>query len=282
VKGIAICWPLNSRRIAAIAARGRIPLHCIPHQATLPGSKLALVAPNGKIQLLCVATRRDGPRRVHLASGEYKQAGYELVARNGSIKTSKDLPRSTIGIRWRAIGQMRYFDQRTFRPLNLTGDRASGPFLSNSKQERQRVRFRAFSGGIPGLDHDNPEAKLVRRYVDWVGSPDHFLHAQALEYGGWTDLFNTTQWTLFEAKANCKYRSIREAFGQLHDYRRSFSRSPRLATLLPERPSPRMLGFLSHCGVVAVWERARGGFTDSSDGHLTTALRAEYRERARG
>jgi hypothetical protein len=121
----------------------------------------------------------------------------------------------------------------------------------------------------------------VGRYVEWVGSSYHFLHAQAVEHGRWTDLFNTTRWTLFEAKANCEYRSIREAFGQLYDYRRSFPRSPSLATLLPKRPRPRMLAFLSHCGVTAVWERSKGGFTDSDDGHLTGALRAEYRARAR-
>jgi len=281
MKGIAICWPQKAGRTAVVAARGRIPLHCVPRQATLPGSQLALVAPNGKVQLLCVVARIDGPRRVHLASGEYKQNGYELVAKRGTIRTSLNASLSKLPFRWRAIGQLRYFDQRIFRPLTIGGGSPGGPLLSDSQPEGQRgsLKFRAFSRGIPGLDRDNPEAKLVRRYVDWVGSPDHFLHAQALEHGGWTDLFNTTRWTLFEAKANCADRSIREAFGQLHDYRRSFLRSPSLATLLPHRPSPRMLSFLSHCGVTAVWERSKSGFADSGDGHLTGALRAEYRTR---
>jgi hypothetical protein len=283
MKGIAICWPPYARRTATVAARGRIPLHCIPRQATLPGSKLALVAPNGRVRLLCVVARIDGPRRVHLASGEYKQRGYELVAKKGTIRTSLNSSHSRLPFRWRAIGQMRYFDQRMFRPLTIGEGSPGGPILSDIQPERHRgsLRFRAFSRGIPGLDRDNPEARLVRRYVDWVGSPEHFLHAQALEHGGWTDLFNTTRWTLFEAKANCEDRSIREAFGQLFDYRRSFPRSPSLATLLPERPSPRMLTFLSHCGVTAVWERLKGGFTDSDDGQLTNALRAEYRARGR-
>lgn len=283
MKGIAICWPQKARRTATVAARGRIPLHCVPRQAALPGSKLALIAPNGRVQLLCVVARIDGPRRVHLASGEYKQNGYELVAKRGTIRTSVNASLSKFPFRWRAIGQMRYFDQKMFRPLTISGGSPGGPVLSDSGPEGQHgsLRFRAFSGGIPGLDRDNPEAKLVRRYVAWIGSPDHFQHAQALEHGGWTDLFNTTRWTLLEAKANCRDRSIREAFGQLYDYRRSFLRSPSLTILLPGRPSPRMLTFLSHCGVTAVWERSKGGFTDSDGGHLTNALRAEYRTRTR-
>jgi hypothetical protein len=281
MKGIAICWP-NARRIATVAARGRIPLHCFPHLATMSRSQLALVAKNGDVELLCVVARIDGPCRVHLADGEYKHNGYELVAKRGTIRTSRNGSLSRLPFRWRAIGQMRYFDQRTFRPVVINLGRPGGPILRESQPEGQvgSPRFRPFSGGIPGVDRDNPEAKLVRRYVDWVGSPDHFRHAQTLEHGKWTDLFNNTRWTLFEAKANCKYRAIREAFGQLHDYRRPFPRSPSLATLLPQRPPRLMLDFLSHWGVTAVWERSEGGFTDSDNGHLTIALRAEYRARA--
>jgi hypothetical protein len=281
MKGIAICWPVNARRTATVAARGRIPLHCVPHQAILPGSQLALVAPSGTVQLLCVVSRIEGPCRVHLASGEYKETGYELVARRGTIRIARNGSLSQLAFRWRAIGQMRYFDQQNFRPMVIGVPRPGGTVLGESPPEGQHgaLRFRKFFGGIPGLDRGNPEAKLVRRYVHWIGSPDHFRHAQALEHGGWTDLFNTTRWTLFEAKANCENRTIREAFGQLHDYRRSFQRSPSLATLLPERPSSRMMSFLSHSGVTVVWQLSNGRFDDSDGGRLTMALREEYRGR---
>lgn len=211
MKGIAICWPQKVRRTAIVAASGRIPLHCIPRQATLPGSQLALVAPNGNGQLLCVVARIDGPRRVYLAAGEYKQNGYELVAKRGTIRTSLNASLSKLPFRWRAIGQLRYFDQTISRPLTIGEGSPGGPLLSDRQPEggRGSLKWRAFSRGIPGLNRDNPEAKLVRRYVNWVGSQDHFLHAQALEHGNWTDLFNTTRWTLYEAKANFTDRSIR-------------------------------------------------------------------------
>ena len=44
----------------------------------------------GKGELLCVVARIDGPCRVHLASGEYRQNGYELVAKRGTIRTSRN------------------------------------------------------------------------------------------------------------------------------------------------------------------------------------------------
>jgi hypothetical protein len=143
------------------------------------------------------------------------------------------------------------------------------------------LRLKAFTGGVPGLDRDHPESRLVQRYVTWIGRRDYFLHAQALPDGGYTDMLNTTRWTLFEAKASSDDRRVREAFGQLYDYRHSFSRSPSLAILLPERPRKRMRAFLAHFGVAAVWKLSTGWFTDSVNGRLTIALRDEYRKRAR-
>jgi hypothetical protein len=273
----------NSRRIQTIARNRRIPLHCYPRQATFPGSKAALIAPNGNIQLLCTVERLKGPIGVRLASGEFKQGGYELVAKRGSVLRHPTGAHSRLGFRWKEIGQLRYFD-RYFRPITITPDRQDGPYLSKSKREpppeSPGVRFRPFAGEIPGVERDHPEARLVRRYTRWVDSLDHFKQAQHLSDGCRTDLFNTTTWTLFEAKSRTDDASVREAFGQLHDYRRWFKRSPRLAILLPRRPRQRLLAFLAHFGVVAVWERSNRTFTDSAEGRLTANLRIVYRERA--
>lgn len=282
MKGIAICWPANSGRIPSIAGSGRVPIHCRPLQATIPGSRLALVAPDGNIQLMCVAARRDGPKRVRLATEAFRDRGYELVAKRGTIRTARSGYIGRLSIRWRAIGQLRYFSHRDLRPLIIVEPKPGGSFLPSTGPEENRsetLKFKPFSGGVPGLDRDHPESRLVRRYVKWVGSPDHFPHARALPDGGYTDLFNTTRWTLFEAKASSEDRRVREAFGQLYDYRRSFPRSPSLAILLPESPRPRMRAFLAYFGVTAVWELS-GGFRDSANGRLTSALRNEYRARS--
>ena len=199
----------------------------------------------------------------------------------GTVRTAFRGRVARISFRWRVIGQIRYFNPRRFRPVMIGEPQPGGTFLEGARSESsgEYMRFIAFSGGVPGLDRDAPESRLVERYVRWIGSESHFPHAKALPDGGYTDLFNTTRWTLFEAKASSDDRRIREAFGQLYDYRRSFSRSPSLAVLVPSRPGRRMCAFLAHFDITAVWKLSSGNFADSADGKLTTKLRNEYRAR---
>src|SRR5688572_15150896 len=122
MNGIAICWPDKSRRIRTIAKSRRIPLYCYPQQATIPGSRLALVAPSGEIQLLCVVERIGDKSTVRTATGD-RSLGYELVARPGTVRTNLREAIGRLPFRWRLIGQLRYFDQRSFRPISITGER---------------------------------------------------------------------------------------------------------------------------------------------------------------
>src|SRR6185369_2752635 len=116
VNGIAICWPDRSRRIHTIAETRRIPLYCYPRQATIPGSALALIAPDGTIQLLCEIVDISERKTVRTATGDH-QPGYELIAKRGTVKTNLRKSIGEIHFRWRLIGQLRYFDQRRFRPI---------------------------------------------------------------------------------------------------------------------------------------------------------------------
>src|SRR5258706_7187235 len=102
MNGIAICWPDNSHRIRAIAKSRRIPLYCYPRQATVPGSQLALVAPNGEIKLLCLLEAVGGPSTVRTATGDYR-SGYELIAKRGSLRTNLRETLGRIPFRWRLI-----------------------------------------------------------------------------------------------------------------------------------------------------------------------------------
>lgn len=281
MKGVAICWPSNSARITAIARTRRIPSFGRPRQATVPGSLAALVARDGRVQLRGVLSAVNGPRRVTLADGNVAYRGYEWVLKPGTVRTALRGRAAKISFHWRSIGQIRYFNARTFRPEMIGKPERGGTFLEGARSESsgEYMNFKAFSGGVPGLDRDHPESRLVQRYVRWIGSESHFEHAQALSDGGYTDLFNTTRWTLFEAKASSDDRRIREAFGQLYDYRRSFRRSPSLAVLVPSRPGSRMCDFLADFDVTAVWRLSSGNFADSAEGKLTTKLRNEYRAR---
>jgi hypothetical protein len=279
MRGIAVCWPDSSPRLRAIAARGRVPLYCQPRHATIPGSPVAVVSPQGEVKVLFTLQRVDGPTTVTLADGS-NGSGYELVARRGTVRRATQGSLGKMLFQWRALGQLRYFDPKTMRPVIFGAPRPGGVFVPSSPaDESEMIRFRSFAGGVPGRPLSHPESRLVARYVKWVGGASRFRHAQALSTGGYTDLFNLTTWTLFEAKASSDHRKVREAFGQLHDYRRAFSRSPRLAVLVPSRPGRRVIEFLDHFSVAAVWERRSGSFVDSVGGRLSATLRAWYQER---
>ena len=280
-KAIAICWPDKSKRLAAIGKSGAIPSFCLPRQVAIAGTKLALVAPSGRIQLLCTLQRAIGPKRVRVADGRVRINGYELIARRESVRVATSGYLGDVGFRWRALGQLRYFDWERQRPLTIGTPEPGGKFLSGSGHEDagNQVQLIPFSAGIAGEVLNRPEYELIQRYIRWVGGADHFFSAKILRDGTIMDLFNTTRWTLFEAKCRVDDRAIREAFGQVHDYRRLFTRGPSVALLLPAKPRRRLLTFLEHFAVGAVWESTTGEFRDSRSGRYTHELRDEYRRR---
>ena len=279
ILGVGICWPKGSRRLATIAATGRIPLFGRPRLATIPGSRVALVDVDGEVLLRGTLQSIDGPKPVRLADGKFRRTGYELVIKSGSLRTLADRSLGNIPFKWRVVGQMQYFDPSTNKPAIQSTEYEGGPYLADAGTSAGEVKFRRFAGVIDAMKRNAPEAKLVRRYASWIGGSDRFQQSQYLLDGCWTDLFNRTRWTLYEAKASASDRYVREAFGQLHDYRRWFPRSPRLAVLVPERPRARLLNFLASYNVSAIWERGSGGFSDSVNGRLTAELRTFYKAR---
>ncbi|MFC5911489.1 hypothetical protein [Streptacidiphilus monticola] len=69
-----------------------------------------------------------------------------------------------------------------------------------------------------------------------------------------TDLFDATDKVLFEAKSSSSRHAIREAVGQLMDYRRHISAPGlRCAVLLPERPNDDLQNFLQSVGIASVY-----------------------------
>ena len=76
----------------------------------------------------------------------------------------------------------------------------------------RQVRFPFFANNI-GKTLSQPERRLIRAYVKWVGDVTMFAHHPLKESGLYTDLFVPRVWTLFEAKASTARRSLREAVG---------------------------------------------------------------------
>lgn len=240
---------------------------------------------SGAVWLRCVVASIESSPAVKVATGVICP-GYALIAKKGSMQYAGGFSIGKIGMRWRAEGQMRYFDADDMRPVIVGEPTFGGEFLPTASSSSfgeiaSGWTFSEYGVGAPSSRHGNPEAQLVQRYVQWVGSPPHFLTGTSTKHGGVIDLLNRTTWTLIEAKASVADRGVREAFGQLHDYRRSFSRSPSLAVLLPEAPTFRMRDFLGHFSVCAIWETPTATFADSASGRLTRKLRTAYAARAR-
>lgn len=67
-----------------------------------------------------------------------------------------------------------------------------------------------------------------------------------------TDLYDHTSETLYEAKASSARDSVRLAIGQLFDYRRFIPEVQEIGVLLPSVPSEDVLTLLSELGIRCV------------------------------
>jgi len=106
------------------------------------------------------------------------------------------------------------------------------------------------------------EQQLVVAYQSYLEAQQHRVARHRYDVEGSLlvcDLFDETEWCLFEAKGDVSREAIRIAVGQLLDYRRFYAdRNPALAVLLPRRPSDDLLRFLRSVDVRAVFKTASG------------------------
>jgi hypothetical protein len=83
-----------------------------------------------------------------------------------------------------------------------------------------------------------------------------------------SDLYDKTTKTLFEAKGTVERGAVRMAIGQLADYKRFVDGgAAKLAVVLPFQPREDLLSLLQAEGIDVVWPDA-GGFTDTTGGSL--------------
>ena len=261
---LAIRLPNHNRAIGHIRRYRCISLHGRPHQLTVPNGIVALVGPEGRVPLVARARRLVGPTGVRLLNGDFLSSGYRLHLAKLKVPPN-DL---RLQIRWRAIGQFRYFDARNWSPMILGALSAigGGDYLDGLAETRLASPASIpFVGGIPGQPRDAPEAKLVREYIAWLRAEDEFGHDYLRSEGLYTDLFDKRHWRLIEAKQTSDRRSLRTAVGQLLDYKRWYARKPSLGVLVATKPSPGCRRFLAHYGITTIWRTPEGRFADSSE-----------------
>lgn len=114
------------------------------------------------------------------------------------------------------------------------------------------------------------EANLVRHYHEWLEKQGRNL--RTLTLGNLKcDAYEKARRNLIEAKASSSREHIRMAVGQLLDYAFNIEKSYgklNLAILVPDRPEPKSVRWLSQLGIGLVWEE-RGSFVDDSNGQFT-------------
>jgi hypothetical protein len=118
------------------------------------------------------------------------------------------------------------------------------------------------------------EEELVRQYHKWLEARDRKLHV-AIYNRLRCDAFEergSLPGNLIEAKASTKREYIRMAVGQLFEYAylgRKRCGRPNMAILLPEKPEPKTVEWLTELRVSTVW-RDKGKFCDNANGLFTS------------
>jgi hypothetical protein len=174
--------------------------------------------------------------------------------------------RRTSVCRWYAVGQFRYCNGKTWKPVIVTEPNGDRAYPADEKLLlAAALRMIPFQSGIPGYPKNAPESALVRAYVDWMGVPERFGHHRFPKQELVTDLFDCRLWRLIEAKVRINRVILRTAVGQLLDYQRCYQRRhPSLGVLLPSKPRQSDLEFLLACNVTEIWQTSSGRFYDST------------------
>jgi hypothetical protein len=106
------------------------------------------------------------------------------------------------------------------------------------------------------------EQRLVLAFCEHLLAQGHEVSRLKIVPAGeakplFSDLFDRTTNTLFEAKGTVERGAIRMAIGQLLDYARFVKPAPRRAVLLPSRPREDLCELLAQAGVELVWQEGK-------------------------
>ena len=124
------------------------------------------------------------------------------------------------------------------------------------------------------IDVARREAELIHRYLACLEGRGTLACRQRIQPADdvqalFTDLFDADRNVLVEAKGSANRDAIRMAIGQLLDYSRFLRPAPRLAVLLPSRPSEDLCRLLTKCDIALIYATLDGfnepGSADESD-----------------
>jgi hypothetical protein len=147
---------------------------------------------------------------------------------------------------------------------------AMAPAVEDVSIEQQHTeRFMVSPSGEP-RQAQRAEQRLVLRYRDYMAAKGVTIGRKKYLPTGqvrpiYCDVWVEARQALIEAKNSDGRDALRQAIGQLYDYRRFHEPPPQLAVLLPYRPNLDGLDLLHSAGIEAVWPHG-SGFRDSASG----------------
>lgn len=129
--------------------------------------------------------------------------------------------------------------------------------------ERARTKSSKRTGS-GGTIAERREAELVALYQTFLESQDHAVARFQIKVKGTTstlltDIYDQTAQVLYEAKGTASRDAVREAIGQLFDYRRHVTPPhPATAILLPARPHDDLQDLIASAGIALVYREGAG------------------------
>jgi hypothetical protein len=145
-----------------------------------------------------------------------------------------------------------------------------GPGMEDVDIEQQHTESFVVSPSGEPRAAERAEQTLVLRYRDYMAARGISVRRKKYMPAGeiwpiYSDAWIEERQALIEAKNSDSRDALRQAIGQLYDYRRFHQHPVQLAVLLPYPPTAERLDLLRSAGVEAVWPHG-SGFRDSAQG----------------
>ncbi|GAA2368232.1 restriction endonuclease [Streptomyces sparsogenes] len=160
--------------------------------------------------------------------------------------------RSVIMFRLKPLGTVASLGEQI--PLTPTSD----DVVQDVEIEKQHTERMVVSPNLEEREAERREAPLVTAYRDHLKAQGHNVTRKKIVPAGevrplFTDLHDTTDNVLIEAKGSVTREAVRMAIGQLYDYRRYIKPTPSLAVLLPSRPREDLIELCNLSGASVIW-----------------------------
>lgn len=269
-RDIVISWPNGAAELQKLIRWGYISIKSFPSQFDLKYSRIGIVQ-NGNIVLVANVKRIELGIQTVIASGSNKPIYKNVKANRLYFKTTTikkiNVPCTKAG--FYAFGAWGYYNLNKNQSVVISDykRKQGGDYIDQRKMvSTNKFRSRPYIPGVSGGTFSQPERALINAYIEYCNLAKYVVQPYIKSDKIYADLLDVSKYRLIEAKASTDRKAIRSAVGQLLDYKQSFTRKPSLGILLPERPSPSILNFLSSYKITAIWLTPNEKFRDSQNG----------------